>query len=106
MSRGACELCGRVVERRTRHHLIPRTRHGSRAARKRWTRAEMRAAIAWLCAPCHKQVHAVIDEKQLTAEYHSIPRLADHPEIARFVAWVRKRPADCRVVVHRQRSRR
>ncbi len=94
MAQGTCELCGRSVRRIERHHLIPRTRHKNRRNQRDFDRQDVRERIALLCHPCHKTVHAVLTEKELAREYNTLDALADHPQVARFVAWVRKRPDD------------
>jgi len=103
---GRCALCAREVPTLTAHHLIPRTRHRSKAMRKRFSLEEMRTRLAMLCPACHKQVHAVLSEKELAASYHSIDALLDHPDIARFVARVATRPPDTSITVDRPRERR
>ncbi len=87
---GPCALCGRSM-RTTFHHLIPRKMHGNKWFRKRFTRERMTQG-ADLCRPCHSAVHAFIDEKTLGREYNSVGALLGHPEVARFVAWVRTQP--------------
>lgn len=90
----ACELCERPASALTRHHLIPRTRHSNRRARRRFARHEMSHRILWVCRPCHNQIHAAISEKELERFYHTPERLLAHPVIARFVDWIRTKPAD------------
>ncbi len=58
-----------------------------------------------LCPPCHKMVHAVLTEKQMAREYSTLESLAAHPEIGRFVEWVRKQAAGKRVQVRRPKER-
>lgn len=94
----ACELCLRAVAHPTRHHLVPRTRQKGTRERER---------IAWLCAPCHKQIHVLLSEKELERAYDTIEKLAAHPEVARFVRWVAKRPDGTHVPTRRAgRARR
>ncbi|NIP73187.1 MAG: hypothetical protein GWO16_09250 [Gammaproteobacteria bacterium] len=90
---GRCELCGRAVPELTRHHLIPRARHGKRRTQRRFAREEMRAHILWVCRPCHKHVHAVCSETSLEARYNTRERLLEHPDIRRFIEWIRSKPA-------------
>ncbi|MCA1728676.1 MAG: HNH endonuclease [Actinobacteria bacterium] len=89
---GACELCGRFVRELTRHHLIPRSRHGKKRAKRTFDRREMENRIALLCCPCHRNVHAVLDNKELELEYNSIKVLATHPSVEGFTRWVRNKP--------------
>jgi len=87
-----CELCGRAVALLTQHHLIPRARHGNRRTRREFDRKEALARIAALCRPCHKQIHALLDEKTLARDYNTVEALRAHEGVARFVAWIRDRP--------------
>jgi 5-methylcytosine-specific restriction endonuclease McrA len=89
---GRCELCEREGMKLTRHHLIPRTRHSTKRNKKLFSRQEVVERIAMLCRPCHRQVHALFTEKQLELEYSSLDRLLAHPEVAKFVAWIRSKP--------------
>ena len=43
---------------------------------------------------CHGKIHAVFSEKELRDSYSSFDRLRAHPEIARFVDWVRRKPPE------------
>ena len=86
-----CTLCGRVTKRgTTEHHLIPRTCHSNKWFKKRFTREQMSAKID-VCRDCHGAIHRLIpDEKALGRDYHTLAQLRAHPEIARFIEWVRK----------------
>jgi hypothetical protein len=97
---GQCDLCRRNVELRTRHHLIPRTRHANKRNKRQFTRAEVKQRIAWLCQPCHDHVHALFSEKTLEREFNTLESLAEHPEVKRFLSWIRNKPAGFRPVSH------
>lgn len=86
-----CALCGRRVERLTRHHLCPRE-HGG-------------AETVLLCGGCHRQVHALFTNRTLAAELDTLEKLRRDPAIERYVAWAR-RQADAHIPVRRSRSRR
>jgi hypothetical protein len=43
---------------------------------------------------CHNKIHAVLTEKELRDYYHTIERLQGHEEIAKFIKWVKKKPAE------------
>lgn len=91
-------MCRRQVGTLTRHHLIPQTRHKNRRNKRDFDRSEVKQRIALLCKPCHKHVHATLDNKQLEREFNTVEALAAHPEIARFVDWIAGRPDGTRVV--------
>jgi hypothetical protein len=105
-SENRCELCGRVVKKLDRHHLIPRTRHANRRNKKRFDRQEVRDRLAMVCKPCHKTIHAVLSEKELENDYNTLDALRAHPQIARFIAWLRRQPAAKHVTVRWTNDRR
>lgn len=90
-SAGVCELCGRTVERRTRHHLIPRSRHRKKRAKRNFTREQMQQVVM-LCPACHRKIHKTLTEKELEQEYNSTAALLEHPEIEKFVSWIENKP--------------
>lgn len=78
-----CALCGRPIPpgaRRSAHHLTPKLRGG-----KGGPTAEMHQI-------CHNEIHARLTETELARAYSTPEALRAHPELARFIAWVRKRP--------------
>ena len=88
---GECGLCGRRVERLTRHHLVPRTRHKNKRNKKTFDRQEIHRTVG-LCPPCHRHIHTVLDNKELERDYNTIEALKSHSDIQRFVAWIGKKP--------------
>ena len=62
------------------HHWVPRSRGGREAAA--------------MHKVCHRMVHRVFTDKELARDYASADALRAHPEIVKFVAWVRKQPPD------------
>ena len=94
---GGCELCGRRVgkDRLTRHHLLPRS-HARRMRRRRKGRQELKrrdpARTVALCAPCQRNVHASLSNGDLRRGYDSLEVLSAHPDIRRFIEWVRDKP--------------
>lgn len=75
-----CPLCDRPIppDQQDAHHLVPRSQGGTQTA--------------LLHRICHRQVHALFSEKELAREYASAEALLAHPEMARFVGWVRTKP--------------
>ncbi len=98
-----CQLCERREVRLTRHHLIPRRTHRLKRIRRRFSREERQQRVLFLCHPCHKQIHAVLDEKTLAERYHDRDALLGHPDIARFVAWIADKPGGLKTRTHRPR---
>ena len=99
-----CELCKRAGTELTRHHLIPRARHRKGEIRRHFDKAELTGRLAMVCRACHKFVHTVLSERQLANEYNTVNQLLSHPEIARFVNWVEKRPSGLRVSSRKRRA--
>lgn len=75
-----CPLCERRIPaaQRDAHHLVPRSRGGVRTE--------------FLHRICHRQIHALFTETELARQYHSVEALLSHPEVIRFVNWVRTKP--------------
>jgi hypothetical protein len=75
-----CPLCERPIPaaQRDAHHLVPRSLGG------RYTE--------YLHRICHRQIHALFTEAELARSYHTVEALLAHPEVQRFVRWVRTRP--------------
>lgn len=87
----SCELCGRPVARLTRHHLIPRSRHRKKRAKRNFTRERMQQ-VALVCPACHRQIHKTFTEKELEQDYNTIESLREQPEIDKFVSWIENKP--------------
>jgi hypothetical protein len=98
-----CEMCDREVAFLTQHHLIPRTTHRRKKRRDGYTQEELNRVI-WICAPCHKNIHAVLTEKELAEEFNTIERLLRFPAIAKFTTWVRKQ-SDAPIRVRRSNDK-
>ena len=77
-----CPLCDRPIppSQRDAHHLVPKSRGG--------------VQTAWLHRICHRQIHALLTETELAREYHHVEALRQHPELAKFLDWVRRKPDD------------
>ena len=85
-----CELCG-SEESDNFHHLIPRSVHGNKWFKKRFTREQMRTGID-VCRHCHHAIHDLVpDEKALGRHHNTVEKLLAHPEVARYVEWKRQR---------------
>lgn len=100
-----CELCGRKVPEVTKHHLIPRTRHANKRNKREFSREDVRHRLALICRPCHKQIHAVLTEKQMERDHNTLDALKAHPEIAKFLTWIRNKPGDQAVFVRSNKNK-
>lgn len=95
-ARKTCPLCGRPIppELESRHHLVPRLKGGSRGP------------CATLHSACHSKIHAVLTESELARNYNTVETLREHPEIARFIRWISRRPPGLKVRNPSLRKRR
>lgn len=78
---GKCPLCGRDMIQGSsvnQHHLIPKSEGGTEQF--------------YMHRICHHKLHATFSEKELAAYFHTWERLKDHPQISKFVCWVKKKP--------------
>ena len=102
-----CRLCRRAGVEVTQHHLLPRSRSRKRKRRRQSLpdSAPPPDHTVPLCEPCHRMIHATLTTKQLEREYHTIEQLREHPELARFIDWVRRRDPSRRVSVRRTSRR-
>ena len=74
-----CPLCGAHMvdgESVDRHHLIPRSKKGVEQERCH--------------VVCHRKIHSTLSEAELSAHWHTWERLRAHPELEKYIKWVRK----------------
>lgn len=75
-----CQLCGRpLAPPYNKHHLIPLSKGGKNTP------------TIVLHKVCHDKIHAVLPEKDLQKHYHTIEKLQQHPEIAKFIKWIKNK---------------
>jgi 5-methylcytosine-specific restriction endonuclease McrA len=79
-----CPICGRVIPKKheTKHHLIPKSRGGTIED------------VVILHKSCHRHIHAVLTEKELERDYNTIDKLKAHPEVKKFIRFIRKQRPD------------
>ena len=63
-----------------RHHWIPRREGGTD-----WS---------YLHRICHKKLHSLFDERTLARCYATAELARSHPEMEKFIKWVRKQPTN------------
>lgn len=89
-----CELCNRDVPKITKHHLIPRE-HGGKDL-----------PTADLCPNCHKQIHALYDNKYLSTKLYTIDLLKDDPAIKKYLNFISKHSGDTIISIKKSKKRR
>ena len=86
-----CFLCGRPLGTRIEwHHPVPRSKGGRDTAP--------------VHPICHRAIHANLTNKQLETRYASPEVLRTHPEIAKFLIWVRDKDPDFHAPTRRRKS--
>jgi len=78
-----CPLCLRPIPPgvpQSLHHLIPKLRGGKGGP------------TVLIHQICHNEIHATLSEADLARAYNTPDALRAHPRLAKFFAWVAKRP--------------
>ncbi len=78
-----CPLCLRPIPegaKASRHHLVPKLRGGKGGP------------TVLLHHICHREIHATLSETELARDYDTPEKLRQHPRLAKFIAWVARRP--------------
>lgn len=75
-----CPICKRRIPKAQidAHHLIPKSKGGKKTE--------------FLHRICHRQIHALFTEGELAKHLNSIEALTTHPDMDRFIAWIRNKP--------------
>jgi hypothetical protein len=89
MSAKLCELC-EADAAHSFHHLIPRTVHRNKWFKRRYSREAMRQGLD-VCRDCHRTIHEAAAEKELGRHFNSLETLRQHPLVARYLEWKRRR---------------
>jgi hypothetical protein len=78
MNKG-CPICERPYNGvdDDEHHLIPRTFKGKEKI--------------LVHRMCHQKLHATFSEREMATYYHTVERLVEHPEIAKFIKWIKNK---------------
>jgi 5-methylcytosine-specific restriction endonuclease McrA len=80
-----CEFCSRPIPvnvPQSVHHLIPRSKGGKNSP------------TVILHHLCHKEIHITLSEAELARTYNNLEALREHPRLAKFISWVKKRPPE------------
>jgi hypothetical protein len=83
-----CEMCNREKEL-TFHHLIPKKNHKIKYIREKYSFLNINSYGIKICRDCHKMIHKLIPHKLLALDYNTMEKLKNHPELKKFIEWVR-----------------
>jgi hypothetical protein len=78
-----CPLCDRPIPPdvpQSVHHLIPKLKGGKGGE------------VVLMHHICHREVHATLSEAELARQFNTPEALRAHPRLAKFAAWVARRP--------------
>ena len=92
-----CPLCQRPIPPgvpQSLHHLTPKLKGGKGGP------------TVLLHDICHREIHASLTEAELARDYNTVEALRRHPRLAKFIAWVAKRPPGFRSRVPGKRRHR
>ena len=84
-----CEICEREKET-TFHHLIPKTLHGKKWYKKKYTQKYMKEHGINTCKDCHKTIHVFWDEKTLGKDFNTKEKILNEEKIQKHIKYVRK----------------
>jgi hypothetical protein len=73
-----CPICDRPIpeSQKDAHHLVPKSKGGK--------------TTEFLHRICHRQIHALFTETELATSLHTAAALQEHPEMQRFIQWVKR----------------
>jgi len=83
MEHPLCPLCLRPIPpeaKQSLHHLVPKLKGGKGGP------------TVLLHQICHNEIHATLTEAELARDHATVEALRAHPRLARFIAWVARRP--------------
>jgi uncharacterized protein YutE (UPF0331/DUF86 family) len=92
MKEKTCQLCGRIVSRLTKHHLVPQ---------KYRRRGDMHLTID-VCADCARMIHAMFKLSELKSKYNNFQRLRNSGRLRKYLRWVKDKPEG--IVKHPKRA--
>lgn len=81
--RALCPICDREMVMGAsvdRHHWIPRAAGG-----RDWD---------WIHQICHRKIHTLFSETALAKSFSNAASIRAHPEMIKFIQWVKHRPQE------------
>jgi hypothetical protein len=80
---GNCPICEREMWKGPsidRHHFMPKCKGGRETE--------------YVHKICHRKIHSLFTEAELAKEYYDPEKVIAHPEMQKFIVWVRKKEPD------------
>jgi len=80
---GSCPICDRDLwkgPRIDRHHFMTKCKGGRETE--------------YVHKICHRKIHSLFTESELAKEYYDPEKVKAHPEIQKFISWVKKKEPD------------
>ncbi len=78
-----CPICERDMWKGPsidKHHMVPKSRGGKETE--------------FLHKICHRKVHSIWTNKELEKDFNDPEIIKIHPEMQKFIEWVKKKPCD------------
>lgn len=77
---GQCPICDRDMIKGPfidKHHFTPKCRGGKKTQ--------------YLHKVCHRKIHSIWTEKELEKDFNDPNKVCAHPEMIKFIAWIKKK---------------
>jgi Asp-tRNA(Asn)/Glu-tRNA(Gln) amidotransferase B subunit len=89
-----CPLCNRDLgnELVEEHHLIPKSQKGKETVK--------------LHSICHRKIHSLFTEKELSKYYNTIDKLKQNEDIKTFINWLQNKPLNFYISTKDEKSRK
>lgn len=87
-----CDLCNREVEKLTRHHLVPKSRGGSKGD------------VIRVCLSCKDMIHRLIPNTLLDRKYNTLEKIKSHPKVRKYVKWISKQKKERITIATKKRK--
>jgi len=78
-----CPICERDMWKGPsidKHHMVPKSRGGKETE--------------FLHKICHRKIHSIWTNKELEKDFNDPEKIKVHPEMQKFIEWVKKKPCD------------
>lgn len=73
-----CVMCDREVKVLTRHHLVPRSRGGSKKE------------VILVCLSCKDMLHRLFNNKELERELNTLDKIMKDSAVQKYIRWIKK----------------